>query len=59
MFTFLASKDRVQRDKQELYALQLRYGDKAAAILEACVNDDTLSDRDRKHWRRLLKLLRQ
>jgi hypothetical protein len=49
MFTFLASKDRVQRDKQELYALQLLYGDNAAAILEACVNDDTLSDRDRKH----------
>lgn len=59
MFTFLEPKERVQRDKQELHALELRYGDGVADVLEARVNDETLTQRDRSHWRRLLKRLRK
>lgn len=59
LFTFLESKERVQRDKQELHALELRYGDSVAEVLEARISDDTISKRDRNHWRRLLKRLRK
>lgn len=57
MFDFIKPKERLQRDKHELYALELRYGDNTAEILQARVNDETLSKRDRNHWRRLLQLL--
>lgn len=57
MFTFFEPKERVLRDKQELYALELRYGDGVTDVLKARVNDETLTQRDRSHWRRLLKRL--
>ena len=59
MFTFFEPNERVLRDKQELYALELRYGDGVVDVLEARVNDETLAQRDRSHWRRLLKRLRK
>jgi hypothetical protein len=47
-----------RRDEDELKAMHRRYGGEIISVLEARTQDGNLSDRDRKHWGRLLRKAR-
>ncbi len=48
-----------RKDDRDLKAIHKRYGEKAVQVLDDRVNDENLSERDRKHWARLLRKARQ
>ncbi len=54
---FFEPKYRAAQDAREVRDLTLRYGDNVKTILNKRARDNRLDQRDRKHWRRLLKKL--
>lgn len=52
------SADQRRKDEEELISMHRRYGGEIRAVLEARVNDENLTLRDRKHWGRLLRKAR-
>jgi hypothetical protein len=52
------SKEKSVRDAQELRTMKIRYGGELMTVLEARARDTQLSDRDRKHWKRMLRKAR-
>lgn len=48
-----------RKDDRDLNAIHKKYGDDVVEVLDGRVKDETLSDRDRKHWARLLRKARQ
>lgn len=59
VLTLFESATQRRKDDSELKSLHKRYGGELAAVLEGRVADENLSDRDRKHWARLLRKARQ
>jgi hypothetical protein len=55
---FFEPKYRAAKDEREVRDLALRYGDNLKTILTQRAYDNRLRERDRKHWRRLLKKIR-
>jgi hypothetical protein len=53
------SASQRRKDDSELKALHKRFGSEIATVLEGRVADEKLSERDRKHWARLLRKARQ
>jgi hypothetical protein len=56
---FFEPKYRAAKDAREVRDLALRYGDNLKTILSERARDNSLRERDRKHWRRLLKKIPQ
>ncbi|WP_152414765.1 hypothetical protein [Blastomonas sp. AAP53] len=52
------SADQRRKDNEELAALRRKYSDDLCTVLEARADDEGLSDRDRRHWSRLLRKAR-
>ncbi len=52
---FFEARKRKDRDASELSSMRIDYGSDMKAVLWQRANDDTLRDRDRQHWQRLLK----
>lgn len=52
---FFETRKRMARDASELSSLRIDYGSDLKTVLWQRANDDTLRDRDRRHWQRLLK----
>ena len=59
MFGLFDSPQRRIRDERELRDLYLKYGAETAAILKERASDTSLSNRDRRHWRRLARRARR
>lgn len=49
------SAEQRRKDERDLDNMSRRYGDDVVKVLQARVNDEKLSERDRKHWARLLR----
>lgn len=47
-----------RKDDDDLKSMHKRYGAEIFDVLEARASDEELSDRDRKHWSRLLRKAR-
>jgi hypothetical protein len=59
MFTWLfKSRIRQNFDESELRGLRSRYGDRLLDVLKGRIKQRGLSGRDRRHWKRLLRLAR-
>lgn len=58
MFYLFEPNERKQRDMTEIQGLQSRFGDDFIDELATRAADDSLSLRDRKHWRRLYRKAR-
>ena len=52
------SKEKAARDALELRTMKIRYGGELMTILEARARDRDLPERDRKHWKRMLRKAR-
>lgn len=52
------SKEKSARDAQELRTLKIRYGGELMTVLETRARDRDLPERDRKHWKRILRKAR-
>jgi hypothetical protein len=52
---FFDARKRMARDASELSSLRIDYGSDMKTVLWQRANDDTLRERDRRHWQRLLK----
>ena len=50
---------RVRRDRQKALDLVFRHGDRAVDVLQARLDNPGLSQRDRRHWKRVMKLARR
>lgn len=57
-YDLFASSDRKANDSREINSIFDKYGANAIKILRHRSKDRSLSLRDRKHWRRLLRLAR-
>lgn len=53
------SAEQRRKDDGDLKSLHKRYGAEIVNVLEARAGDEKLSDRDRRHWSRLLRKARQ
>lgn len=52
------SAEQRRKDTRDLDNMFKRYGDEIINVLQSRVDDDTLRERDRKHWARLLRKAR-
>lgn len=52
------SAEQRRRDDDELKAMHRRYGDELVSVLESRADAEGLTERDRKHWSRLLRKAR-
>lgn len=49
------NRQRARKDQMEIQNLVTNYGNGVVSELERRANDEALKERDRKHWRRLLR----
>lgn len=54
MLVIFESKERRKRDRREVSDLFSKYGEETITVLRNRVADKNLSNRDRKHWKRIL-----
>ena len=52
---FWSGSYRRRLDRREIDRLREKYGDEAKDIVRARAQDPELSERDRKHWRRIAR----
>ncbi|MGQ3176318.1 hypothetical protein [Blastomonas fulva] len=53
------SAEQRRKDDRELDTIHKKYGDTTVDVLDARARDESLTDRERKHWSRLLRKARQ
>ncbi|PXW77573.1 hypothetical protein C7451_10467 [Blastomonas natatoria] len=58
VLSLFESATQRRRDDDELKTMHRKYGAEIVSVLEARTQDTSLSDRDRKHWNRLLRKAR-
>jgi len=49
------SKEKAQRDAQEVRGLKNQFGDEILSVLNNRAHDKRLAPRDRRHWKRILR----
>lgn len=59
VLTLFESAEQRRKDDSDLKSLHKRYGAEIVGVLEGRADDANLSERDRKHWTRLLRKARQ
>ena len=52
---FWPDSHQKRADRQEVERIRAKYGEDAKEIVQARAQDPALSDRDRKHWRRIAR----
>ncbi len=52
-----STKERRQVDHAEISRLYRRYSENAVAIVRRRAQDSSLSDRDRRHWKRIYQTM--
>ncbi len=57
MLDIFKNRAQIFRDREELADLYQRYQERLEEKLVQRANDENLSTRDRRHWKRLLKQL--
>ncbi|WP_108810573.1 hypothetical protein [Sphingorhabdus sp. Alg231-15] len=58
MLTLFESRDRRIKDAQEVKRLHTKYGDELVTVLKERSRDRSMKDRDRRHWKRILRKAR-
>lgn len=58
MLRLFETKDRRIKDAQEVRQLYNRYGDELVTVLKDRARDRSMKDRDRRHWKRILRKAR-
>lgn len=53
------SAEQRRKDDRDLDAIHKKYGDTTIDVLDGRAKDANLTDRERKHWARLLRKARQ
>lgn len=59
MLALFEPKERVERDQRKLANLRQRYQGQLIEVLRERAADDNLGQKDRAHWRRLLRKARR
>lgn len=59
VLSLFESAEQRRKDDDDLKAMHKKYGAEIFEVLEHRATDTALSDRDRKHWSRLLRKARQ
>lgn len=59
VLSLFESAEQRRKDDRELDTIHKKYGDTTVDILDARARDESLTDRERKHWSRLLRKARQ
>lgn len=57
--TLFESRDRRTKDAQEVRHLFKRHGENTITVLKNRVDDASISARDRRHWKRILRKARR
>ncbi|MEP2102003.1 MAG: hypothetical protein ABJP02_10895 [Parasphingorhabdus sp.] len=55
MLTLFETRDRRVKDLLEVRRLHTKYGDELVAVLGKRASDRSMDDRDRRHWKRILR----
>ncbi len=58
MLTLFESRGRRIKDAQEVVRLHDKYGDELVTVLKERTRDRSMKDRDRRHWKRILRKAR-
>ncbi|AOG00073.1 MAG: hypothetical protein ACT6R2_07475 [Blastomonas fulva] len=59
VLSLFESAEQRRKDDRELDTIHKKYGDTTVDVLDARARDESLTDRERKHWSRLLRKARQ
>jgi len=59
VLSLFESAEQRRKDDRELETIHKKYGDTTVDVLDARARDESLTDRERKHWSRLLRKARQ
>lgn len=59
MFGLFDPPYRRVKDEREIRDLHIKYGEEASVILSERAKDNSLSSRERRHWRRLARKARR
>ncbi|WP_430388442.1 hypothetical protein [Blastomonas fulva] len=59
VLSLFESAEQRRKDERELDTIHKKYGDTTVDVLDARAHDESLTDRERKHWSRLLRKARQ
>lgn len=55
MLSLFETRDQRVKDVLELRRLHTKYGEELVAVLKGRVSDKSMRDRDRRHWKRILR----
>jgi len=58
VLSLFESAHQRRNDDRDLKAMYKQYGGEIFGVLEGRVNDEVLTERDRKHWARLVRKAR-
>lgn len=58
MFGLFEKPERRAKDNLELRHLRTKYGEELIEVLQKRVSDQTMQERDRRHWKRILRKAR-